>query len=68
MTAEGEFIPVRVESLDVGYIDGMMCATVPSCFDHMHGLVAVAFIATFSVWPVYGSISCCIQSGNAECE
>jgi len=24
MTAEGEFIPVRVESLDVGYIDGMM--------------------------------------------
>ncbi len=25
MTAEGEFIPVRVESLDVGYIDGMMC-------------------------------------------
>ena len=26
MTAEGEFIPVRVESLDVGYIDGMMCA------------------------------------------
>ena len=25
MTAEGEYIPVRVESLDVGYIDGMMC-------------------------------------------
>ncbi len=28
MTAEGEFIPCRVESLDVGYIDGMMCVTV----------------------------------------
>ncbi len=24
MTAEGEHIPVRVEVLDVGYIDGMM--------------------------------------------
>ena len=26
MTAEGEHIPVRVESLDIGYIDGMLCA------------------------------------------
>lgn len=31
MTAEGESIPVRVESLDVGYIDGMMCFS-SSCF------------------------------------
>lgn len=30
MTAEGEFIPCRVESLDVGYIDGMMCVAVSS--------------------------------------
>ena len=32
MTAEGEHIPVRVESLDIGYIDGMLCAHTPcSC-------------------------------------
>ena len=30
MTAEGEFIPCRVESLDVGYIDGMMCVATSS--------------------------------------
>ena len=24
MTAEGEHIPVRVESMDIGYIDGML--------------------------------------------
>lgn len=30
MTAEGEFIPCRVESLDVGYIDGMMCVAASS--------------------------------------
>ena len=25
-TAEGEHIPVRIEALEIGYIDGMMCA------------------------------------------
>ena len=25
LTAEGEFIPVRIEQLEIGYIDGMLC-------------------------------------------
>ena len=25
-TAEGEHIPCRIEALEIGYIDGMMCA------------------------------------------
>ena len=42
MTAEGEFIPVRVESLDVGYIDGMMCAAFTPCFDLTPGSVTLS--------------------------
>ena len=38
MTAEGEFIPVRVESLDVGYIDGMMCGSSFCLWPLAHGL------------------------------
>ena len=33
VTAEGEHIPCRIEELEIGYIDGMMCAPTPaSCF------------------------------------